>query len=529
VSELRCFPDLSQYVRDWAPSVEVLRQNRLLDEADFIGFARDRGIQVWGVVTGDPGDFNRRSWLTRDGTGPDGSPLFHPFRIYPLHQILQASDLHITPSASIRRDRVTGLLERVLANLPSIDQIGQASRERNRLVDLSILLEPVYWPQITGRSGRPTGIAQGGYEALLDQYRHKIADLIRTLDPARWREGHQALCLDAASLDPNSDLYLLLRMANWSQREGLRGRVSGSLWLRHIAEVIRRAFEEAHGEQWLEEDQVSGIWFPGGRKTLFGSERPLDDELHSRPYLAWNYGLLTGSVVRWYVEGETEYHAILHVLSEPPKVGIELVNLRGNVAAGRDNAALKLRDWLLEDKAHRRFSIISFDYDVGENIKAIRRQVVQRNIVGLVAAHRPDFEFANFTIEELTDVAATVDEKHGIAGDPVRNADWTGVKSGRAFEEKYKEVSARRPRALKGEEWGRALAAYALEHPTRSDNMIERPYWKQIQAALRARIVHYDLQKARFGFDPDTFESIKLEQSGTQGGTGDESAGPSSA
>ena len=106
-------------------------------------------------------------------------------------------------------------------------------------------------------------------------------------------------------------------------------------------------------------------------REVFGSERPLDDALQSKPYLAWEYGLFTGSVVRWYVEGETEYYAILSILPEPSKVGLELVNLRGNIASGRDNAALKLQDWLIEDKALRRFSMISFDFDVAANVESL--------------------------------------------------------------------------------------------------------------------------------------------------------------
>ncbi len=242
----------------------------------------------------------------------------------------------------------------------------------------------------------------------------------------------------------------------------------------------------------------------------FGTERPLDDELRSKPYLAWEYGLFTGSVVRWYVEGDTELYAILEVLPEPSKIGIELVNLRGGFESGQSNVALKLRDLLKEDRALRRFSIISFDLDVKANVKAIRRQVEQQNIVGFIAPHRPDFEFANFTIRELVEVAARIDEAKGVSGDAVRNADWAGVNDGKAFEAKYMAVSARRPRGLKGDEWGRALAASAVEHPNRSDDGSDRPLWREIRAALRGRIAHYDSQKEQIGFDPDTFEQVDL-------------------
>ena len=105
----------------------------------------------------------------------------------------------------------------------------------------------------------------------------------------------------------------------------------------------------------------------------------------------------------------------------------------------------------------------------------------------------PDFEFANFTFQELVEVAAGIDEANGSSGEAVRNGDWTGIVNGRAFEERYKEISARRPRALKGKAWGEALATYADKHRNRPDNGSERLFVREIQAALQSRIAHYDL------------------------------------
>ena len=157
----------------------------------------------------------------------------------------------------------------------------------------------------------------------------------------------------------------------------------------------------------------SGTWRCGARQTKYGAERPLDDPLHSKPYIAYEFGLFTGSAVRWYVEGETEYFAITHLfqqnVGEPSTFGIELVNLYGGINLEKHNAALKLQDGLQEDKKHRRFSVISFDKEDGSaNEKAIGRQIQLNNVVGSISAHNPDFEFANFTIRELVEVAARI-------------------------------------------------------------------------------------------------------------------------
>jgi hypothetical protein len=483
-------PDFRRYFEEWAHDLEMLRQNKLLGERELITFARERGIAVSGAATGDPGNLHRQDRLASDGLDYRG-PLFHPFRMYPLHCILDK---------------------------------GEDTRESNQVADLAILLEPVYWPRIIDYlSCPPIDIIESdvvlrpdqyllAFQLRRDQYRQKALQLVGTLDANLWRKIHESLRLNAARLDGNGKLYLLLRLANWRERESLKGRIALALWMRHIAEVIRRAFEEVHAERWPEEDQAFLEWNPGSRTRRFGAERPLDDARQSGPYLAWEYGLFTGSSVRWYVEGDTEYYAILHMLPEPPKIGIELINLRGVFRADRDNIALKLGDWLREDKAFRRFSMISFDRDIEANVKTIRRQVKRKNVVGYIAAHEPDFEFANFTIQELAEVAARLDEAKGFSGDAVRNGNWAGIVNGRAFEERYKEISARQPRGLKGKEWGEALAAYMDEHPNRPDDGSERPFTRQILAALQGRLAHYDLQKEYIRFDPNTFEQINLRR-----------------
>jgi hypothetical protein len=295
----------------------------LLNENAFITFAHDRGLRVAGMRNGVSGDFYRRGWLTHDGVDADGNPHFHPFRIYPLHNMLKVCELPAAPAASLRRESVSGLVERGLASMFSLEQIGEKSQIWNRVVDLAILLEPLYWPDVTGHLSIGGGMAEQEFKMRLDQYTGRVLHLVKDLDPSFWREMHESLRLDAARLHENSRLYVLLRSANWEKRNELKGRISAALWIRHLAEVLRRGFEEAHGERWPEE-------------------------------------------------------------------------------------------------------------------------VEEGNIVGLVAAHDPDFEFTNFAVLELAAVAAQIDELEDFSGGFVRNADWGGIRGMKAFEEKYMKTSARK-------------------------------------------------------------------------------------
>ena len=146
-------PDFRRYFEEWANDLEMLRQNKLLDERAFITFARDRGIAVSGISTEDLANMNKQGWIASDGLDHQGRPLFHPFRMYPLHCILEKCQLLIPASVFIDRNSVLEFVEQLPEFLLSID-LGENARESNQVADLAVLLEPIYWPRITGRSYR---------------------------------------------------------------------------------------------------------------------------------------------------------------------------------------------------------------------------------------------------------------------------------------------------------------------------------------------------------------------------------------
>ncbi len=501
-------PDLRRYLTDWTDEFALFRQNWLLGEGQFLTFARDRGLPVLGVNSGEPGDFAKRGWLHPDETDSNGEPRFHPFRIYPLHHILSACDLRIAQSTSLKPDAMLWLTKQMLDHLPPAERLYEMSQDWNNVTTLAIILEPLYWPDILGSRRFPGRMTDADFRKQLQTYEQKVSDLVRSLDSIFWRSVHECLRIEAAQMDDNPRLYMLLRVSNWYERERLRGKVSGALWIRHMAEVIRRGFEAVHTQQWPEEDEAFGRWFPGARKVTFGSDRPLDSALKAKPYLAHRFGLFTGSALRWYFEGDTEYFAVSEMVGEISLFGVELVNLKGGIASGKNNAPLQLEAHLKEDCSLRRFSMLSFDGDVPENVKYVRRQCQQGNIVGRIAKHDPDFEFANFSISELTEVAAKIDDDLSFQGDAVRDANWDGIKRAKDFEEKYLEVSTRKAGDLKGEAWGRALARYAMESPNGPDGR-PRPLVDQVRAALGAWSSSYDRHRDQYTFDCRTFEPIK--------------------
>jgi hypothetical protein len=458
------------YIDLWAEDLERLRQNRLLGENEFLAFVQRCG--VLGVRGLPPDSESLQSLLGVDCRDHRGGGLFHPFRFSVAYESLSRS-----PGPKL------------------LDEAVQISKQ---VVDLAVLLEPLSWPWITGRHRFNDCISEDAYFTRLGIYRGSVLNIVKTLDVSIWRDRHAKLCAAATRMDSNQELYLLLRLSAWDRRQELTGQISGALWIRHIAEVIRLGFEEAHAQEWREEDQA----FETLRERLLGSKRILDSPSLSRRHIARRFELFSGSAVRWYLEGPTEYYAVQEIFGAPALYGIELMNLSGKIAADKNNIALQIQQWLREDNGLKRFSIITFDRDVMPNEKTIRQQA--ELIVGSVFANDPDFEFANLTIEELVSVAAQLDEEAGFSGAALREGDWTGITKGKDFEKKYTGLSET-GRNLKGEKWGRALARYMEQNPLRADGK-QRPFREALMHAALAQSSNYDFDKQTFQIDPHTFQ-----------------------
>lgn len=473
-----------------------LRQLQPLRESQFIAFAKKRGFYLRGVITGEPTEFAEQGLLDVEKIGEDGSLYFHPFQFYSAFRL-----------EKLKRESGNSQKQEWLTEDEWLrDAASAMAKKNNEIIKLAMILEPVFWPFVTGKQSFPFFMSNDeAFYKIKADYGAEVKKLVKSLDVFEWQEHHQELRVSAAKLDNNGELYLLLRLSIWRKRELLTGQLSGALWIRHIAEIIRRVFEDVHQCVWDEEDQAFGWWLEGGRKVAFGAARPLDSPGHSRNRLVTGFGLATGSCVRWYVEGETEFGAVKRIIPKPELQNIELINLKGNFTSGKSNIAMKLLDFLTEDINQRRLSIISFDKDVADNVKTIKGFIQRGEFVGLIFANKPDFEFQNFSLKELIEIAITVDEDDGFDSRHFRESDWSGVNSGKTFENRYKDLSSRKE-SLKGEKWGAALGTYALSNQQREDNGEERSFIKSIREASRARLSNYDLFKECYTCDPDSFE-----------------------
>ncbi|TMO29664.1 hypothetical protein CWC28_05715 [Pseudoalteromonas sp. S4492] len=482
-----------------------ITQNKLLTESQMIKFARDCSITVGGAVTGDPSKFKRLNWISSDELAEQHRVVFHPFRLLPIYIAIEQCSLSITPTSTIDRDNFFDFLKQYMNTHPKLEAIKKRVNEYDLISSLAIILEPLYWPCITSQKSFSTFYDETKFDNLVNSYQKDVHNLLKKLDVEFWSKAHTELRCIAAKLDGNENLYVLLRLSPWEKRKKLKSHIAAALWIRHIAEVIRLGFESIHKVEWPEEDIAFSQWTSEARERAYGSIFPIKDSAKSKPHLAFEFGLHTGSIVRWYLEGETEYFAANHMLPGASNVGIELINLKGAVGKEKANAALRLSDNLKQDRKLRRLSFITFDTDVRPVVKAINQQLTKNVIVGYVNANNPDFEFGNFTLNELIEVVCQLEIENDNDVSRIKEEDWSEVKTGKAFEAKYKSFSYVSNNVLKGPKWGVALAKYMLEKPYIAETQKIRPFYETFRNSLIALRVKYEYQERYFRIEPDTF------------------------
>ena len=187
---------IQSFFADNQENLLEISQNRLLDESAFIRFSNERGIAVSGIIKGDPSKFKEMGWLNVDELLGADSILLHPFRIYPIHLIVELCRLNIAPSSSISRETFGDFLIKVKDILPTIDCITENEILANQIADMAILLEPIYWPTITSRTSLSGFLEYEEHKRFVETYKQKVLTLIGLLNVDEWRERHETLQLE---------------------------------------------------------------------------------------------------------------------------------------------------------------------------------------------------------------------------------------------------------------------------------------------------------------------------------------------
>ncbi len=112
-------------------------------------------------------------------------------------------------------------------------------------------------------------------------------------------------------------------------------------------------------------------------------------------------------------------------------------------------------------------------------------------------------------MDELVEIAACLHIQNGGSGDSIREAKWSDINSGKAFETRFKELT--QSPGLKGEKWGEALANHLLKNPYHRppldlpEEQRYRPFYQVLEMVilLYPHNINYEHHKKTSTFDSD--------------------------
>lgn len=416
------------------------------------------------------------SFATVSGELEGAELLFHPFRLLSLHKIQTLTEQNISPtvlfgSSSVYRSHADHHIEAVDHATRDANYLNHTAYW-NDLITIAVLAEPVVFNQIFGFYSIPRRLSlredqdfQKDFYDERDRHATDVKAFLREHDLEDLKETIQKLCREAEHIEPSAELRRLLRLTKGSFRlERLEGRVALAMNFLSAAETIRRAVELAFDVELPEEDQSGYGWDRGSLKQYYyGSERVLHNNMAKVEFVR-ELGLDYNVRLRWYAEGETEWAALKSEFDG--NAAVEIINLKGEITARRGKG-LAFADNLMNDMSRSIYSWVSLDGDRSDNCRVVRNAAARQEMFGSFFLAIPDFEFENFTLDELVEIVCEIALERGADAqvrsqlmerthDTTNGADFQSVVAGSVPE--LNDFG-------KGPEWGQRLMKYARRKP----------------------------------------------------------------
>jgi hypothetical protein len=445
---------------------------------------------------------------------PDIYLMFHPFRYYVLYRIEQKLELRIASMTQILRspEGYQNILRR------HIERFDKSSLNKNfidhfriwnEITSLAIAAEPFTYSKLFGVYSIPYNYLENEEEFHLIVRNHfaEYKEILTSIGLDKVREIASELCREAEMLEPNKDMHLVLRLTERDYRlKKVKGRLGGSIYLLAMAEMIRRSAEKVFETELPEEDEMGFSWEAGDYKDYFYGAQRLTDNHKAKSEFLRDLGLHYNVRLRWYVEGDTELNAIRSELGYHPE--IEIINLRGNVIA-RQGKGLSFRENLLNDMNRSVYSWVSLDGDVEDNLRVLKKAVENNEMFGMFYISKPDFEFANFTLDELVEILWEIASENGAeSSEKQKLVEQTSTATtGKELFKLAKQAVPALGRADKGSIWGEKLMRFALKNHQiqQSDGSSkDRLVIESIYEALHAIDCNYYLSRKESRVDVET-------------------------
>lgn len=450
--------------------------------------------------------------------------LFHPFRYYIIWHFNKTLEINISRMQMFHQEGYHRLLDLWLSMYNRVSctkEFTQRINFLNEVVSLAVITEPCTYERVFHSinfslmevDNIDTGANQMSQQ-IAEFWQNNVFSIYHRISIERLEEIRQELCVATQMLDSNRWIHTLLCLGKGKLRIELEDCLGGALLLRTMAEMIRRATEQAFDVLLREEDELGFGWVPENVKAkIYGTNRLLDGNENAAREFMRQHELHYGLRLRFYVEGATEWAALRHFFHTIGANYIEVINLRGEVAQ-KGGRGVTFRENLRSDINMHIFSMVLIDGDRDDFVSAVKKAARDDEICGCFYISKQDFEFANFSLWELEEVLWQIVLEDEDAENKPTEEDRARLHEAIKYSRNAEELKNQAKRTLtqlahisKGEIWGKKLMEFAWKNPTLRGE--QRQIQKVIQVALTTKTASYEFTRRENRVDENTGELIK--------------------
>lgn len=438
--------------------------------------------------------------------------LFHRFKLFTLRQIEEFSALRASAiQMLLNADGFSKIVEfnvEAYNHWTSQPEFSDWIDYYNAVPMLAAAIEPCVQDAIYGRFKAPWRMEKQRYWDLIDQHWADVSPVISAVGPKNVEKLLSEIAFDRDGIDPHRDLQTFLRLCGKEVWDSLKGSLGAAFTYRLMGEVLRRGAEKALAMEFREEDEVGrGYMLPGVKAELYGAERLLEADRRVRADFVRKNFVDFRVAARWYVEGDTEAAFIEELFGGAARRGVVVANLCGRVR----EKGVAFADSLRADEANGVFSFILLDGDCSLYVKTVKEEAAADTFCGWFFLSEPDFEFANFSIDELAEaiwgmvLAQAETRGDSLPTESVR----IGLREAVAETKSGKELEHAAAKYLfplgfrfsKGSAWGAALARLVGQG---IDRYQSRPIVEAIRIVARSAGASFSRMRLNYVVDPDS-------------------------
>jgi hypothetical protein len=445
------------------------------------------------------------------------SLLWHPYQLWLMTWLERILSLNISldtfvasPEGALRITR--NHVERIPSHLVDFAQ-SDNHRRFIHLLALLISVEPLVHTAIDRTvSLRPRpgefDLSLGNYYSWIDEQDGSQLLYAAGLSVEQAENWHHDLAVWADIEDPLAHFRILLRHADRRKRARMKGKALLAHNLYDAAEILRRYLERYHDRDLLEEDDaIHGSSSALVKSRLYGSSRTADFDRTVFRRIAREFDVDPQARTTWFLEGATE-KGFVQRLAERKHIdlvlsGVEVMDLKGLGGLSSD----RFRSLLERFQREEVFAYVSIDQDQGgEHLRLLRKYAADKLLPAGYTIWVPDFESANYTLDELAAIASARATDNGVpmtmtGSDILQGIEQSGKPAGKVIESLWR---AERYYDGKGEEWGCILADWASDHACPSELVGvdgERPNVGLLSLLLTGQRSHYQATAEEFIVD----------------------------